>query len=107
MRRQGEDAGMDGDLLQSLRHPLRRRILFVAATHDRTSPKALADRLREPLSNVSYHVRVLADHGALTLVDTEPVRGSVRHDYRFSVTASWALAALGLPTAVPAEDGGA
>jgi DNA-binding transcriptional ArsR family regulator len=91
-----EDAADDGDLLKSLHHPLRRRILILAGSRPTVSPRALADELHEPLSNISYHVRALDDFGALVLVDTEPVRGSVKHFYRFGITAPWALVVLGL-----------
>jgi DNA-binding transcriptional ArsR family regulator len=93
---QAEVGGDDPDLLIALRHPLRRRILTVAKWRDVVSPRALADELREPLSNVSYHVRVLADCKAVTLVYTKPVRGSMQHFYRFSIAATWALDMLGL-----------
>ena len=34
-----------------------------------------------PLGSVSYHVRVLADLGALQLVDQAPRRGAIEHYY--------------------------
>ena len=71
----------DTELLIALRHPLRRQILRTMAAQDPISPRQISDELREPLSNVSYHVRVLADCGAVTLVDTAPVRGSMQHFY--------------------------
>jgi len=37
--------------------------------------------LREPLSNVGYHVRRLAEAEALDLSRTEPGRSSVKHYY--------------------------
>lgn len=62
-------------------HALRARCWYALA--ERTmSPKELADELRAPLSDVSYHVRVLRDLGAIELVATEPVRGAVAHYYR-------------------------
>ena len=45
----------------SLKHELRRRILRVMSNEVPVSPRQLADLLGELLSNVSYHVRVLAD----------------------------------------------
>jgi hypothetical protein len=41
-----------------------------------------ADELKAPLSDVSYHVRVPRELGAIELVRTEPVRGAVAHYYR-------------------------
>ncbi|MBS1885636.1 MAG: helix-turn-helix transcriptional regulator [Actinobacteria bacterium] len=87
----------DAALLVALRHELRRRILRELFEADQpVSPRRLAEILREPLSNVSYHVRVLDDHGAVELVDTKPVRGSMQHFYTPAVEAPWALAVLGL-----------
>jgi DNA-binding transcriptional ArsR family regulator len=84
------------DLLRALRHPLRRRILREMADGTAVSPRELSNRLRQPLSNVSYHVRVLAEGRAITLVGTRPARGSVQHFYRSTVEAPWALQVLGL-----------
>jgi DNA-binding transcriptional ArsR family regulator len=85
----------DNELLIALRHPLRRQILRSMVEHDPISPRQISNQLREPLSNVSYHVRVLADCGAVTLVDTTPVRGSMQHFYSPSIDEPWALAVLG------------
>jgi DNA-binding transcriptional ArsR family regulator len=88
--------GGDAETLIALRHELRRRILRKMIEEEApVSPRQLAETLREPLSNVSYHVRVLVDCDAVTLVATEPVRGSVQHFYSPSVEQPWALAVLG------------
>jgi DNA-binding transcriptional ArsR family regulator len=86
----------DNDLLMALRHPLRRRILRELADGESRSPRELAAALRQPLGNVSYHVRVLAERSAVALVATRPSRGSVEHFYRSTVEASWARDILGL-----------
>jgi DNA-binding transcriptional ArsR family regulator len=86
----------DNNLLVALRHPLRRQILREMADGKVISPLELSNTLRQPLSNVSYHVRVLAQCAAVTLVDTKPTRGSVQHFYRSAVTAPWAQQVLGL-----------
>jgi DNA-binding transcriptional ArsR family regulator len=86
----------DNDLLTALRHPLRRRILRELADGEARSPRELAAALRQPLSNVSYHVRVLTERGATILVGTKPSRGSVEHFYRGAVEAPWARDILGL-----------
>ncbi len=80
----------EGALLAALRHPLRRRILRLMEAEEPISPSQLSIKLEHPLSNVSYHVRVLADCEAVALVFTEPARGSVEHFYRASVEAPWA-----------------
>lgn len=86
----------DNDLLVALRHPVRRDILRVMAEEKAISPRQIASVLHQPLSNVSYHVRVLADCAAVTLVNTKPVRGSMQHFYRASIEAPWARQVLGL-----------
>jgi DNA-binding transcriptional ArsR family regulator len=89
------DRSRDDDLLIALRHPLRRRILRLMADGEAVSPRELAAALRRPLGNVSYHVRVLVDRSAVTLVETRPSRGSVQHFYRSAVEAPWARQVLG------------
>jgi DNA-binding transcriptional ArsR family regulator len=86
----------DNDLLVALRHPLRRQILREMAGREAVSPRELGTTLGHPLSNVSYHVRVLADCAAIVLVKTKPVRGSMQHFYRVAVEAPWARQVLGL-----------
>jgi hypothetical protein len=86
----------DNDLLVALRHPLRREILREMAGEEAISPREIALGLDQPLSNVAYHVRVLADCAAITLVRTKPVRGSMQHFYCVAVEAPWARQVLGL-----------
>jgi DNA-binding transcriptional ArsR family regulator len=88
----------DAELLVALRHVLRRKILRAMYLDEEAtiSPRRLAEVLKEPLSNVSYHVRILADCGAVELIDTKPVRGSMQHFYSPTVDEPWALAVLGM-----------
>ncbi|HEU4392559.1 MAG TPA: helix-turn-helix domain-containing protein [Solirubrobacterales bacterium] len=86
----------DNELLAALRHPLRRAILRRMASEEAISPRELATALRRPLSNVSYHVRVLLDCAAISLVRTKPSRGSMQHFYCIAIEAPWARAVLGL-----------
>jgi DNA-binding transcriptional ArsR family regulator len=90
------DRSDDNNLLVALRHPLRREILRKMAEEEAISPREIATALRQPLSNVSYHVRVLADCAAVALVNTKPVRGSMQHFYRTAIEAAWAREVLGL-----------
>jgi hypothetical protein len=70
------------------------------------SPREIATSFDQPLSNISYHVRVLADCAAISLVGTKPVRGSMQHFYRTAIEAPWARAVLGLdPASGPAAAG--
>jgi hypothetical protein len=95
----------DADLIVSLGHPLRRRILRTMILAEApTFPRGIADELKEPLSNVSYHVRVLLDRGTVALHDTEPVRGSLKHLYDPKIDEEWARAALGLAVGDPAAE---
>ena len=83
------------DLFTALGHPLRRRILRqMIAKGGETSPRELAIGLDEPLSALSYHVRVLAECGAIRLVRTKQIRGSTQHFYRPAIRARWARTAL-------------
>lgn len=72
-------------VLNALRHPLRRRILRTMPEGEAISPRELAEALSQPLSNVSYHVRVLAEYEMLELVGTRQVRGSMQHFYRLKL----------------------
>ena len=89
------DRSDEDNLLAALRHPLRRSILRELADGEVLSPRELSLALRQPLSNVSYHVRVLVACEAVTLVKTKPTRGSVQHFYRSAVKAPWVRQVLG------------
>lgn len=92
-----------GSLFTALGHPLRRRILRkMIAAGGEISPLELADQLDEPLSALSYHVRVLADCRAVRLARTKQVRGTTQHFYRATVKAEWARAALARTSDPPA-----
>ena len=69
-------------LMVAVSHPVRRTMLAKVVQADGAiSPKDLSDSMGMPLSNVSYHARVLAECDAIQLVDTQPVRGSVQPFY--------------------------
>ncbi len=72
---------VDARIVKALGHPLRQRILQVL-DDGVASPNEIAQRLGEPLGNVSYHVKILRENDAIELVDTRPVRGAVEHFYR-------------------------
>lgn len=90
------DRPQEENLLAALRHPLRRSILRAMADGKPVSPRELSETLRQPLSNVSYHVRALVQSEAVTLVRTKPTRGSIQHFYRSNVQAPWARQVLEL-----------
>jgi DNA-binding transcriptional ArsR family regulator len=62
-------------------HPLRIRIVLALAELEEASPLELAERVNGPLGSVSYHVRYLADLGAIELQRTVPRRGALQHYY--------------------------
>ena len=41
------------------------------------------------LALVGYHAKALADRGVIELIDTEPVRGTVRHLYALVPESRW------------------
>jgi DNA-binding transcriptional ArsR family regulator len=69
------------DVAKALSHPLRLRILQ-KLNEGVASPKMLAADLGEPLSLVSYHVKILGQLGCIELVETVPRRGALEHFYR-------------------------
>lgn len=82
-RPRAEAAGPDRAtrMAKALAHPLRARLLY--SLNERVaSPKELAAEHGEPLSNVSYHVKFLADLDCIELVDTAQRRGATEHYYR-------------------------
>jgi DNA-binding transcriptional ArsR family regulator len=92
-------------LLFLLGHPLRKRLLrLYVEAEGMLSPKELTIATKKyitqkRISNVSYHVRVLAEHGAVELVAEQPRRGSVEHFYEATSLVDevpWGRAALGL-----------
>lgn len=75
---------IDQRLVKALGHPLRTQILTIL--NERVaSPNELSKEIGEPLGNVSYHVRLLADLDCVELVKTEPRRGAVEHYYQATV----------------------
>lgn len=95
-----KSTGREETLVFLLQHPLRKRLLrlYIEAKEMR-SPKELSVPTNHHISDISYHVRVLAEHGAVELVAEEPRRGSVEHFYEATPLVDeipWARAALGL-----------
>lgn len=84
-RAEKPDAKASRELVFTLNHELRRRILrlLLRLPQDSSaSPVEISEALGRPLSNVSYHFRVLIDKGAVFLTETRQVRGSIEHFYR-------------------------
>jgi DNA-binding transcriptional ArsR family regulator len=70
----------DPAVIKALSHPLRARILGVLEERE-ASPVELGRELDEPVTNVSYHVRTLAQLGLIKLVRETPRRGAIEHHY--------------------------
>ena len=75
------ELAVDQRIMKALSHPLRVRMLTLL-NQKVSSPSELAEELDEPLGNVSYHMRFLADLKMVKLVRTEPRRGAVEHYYQ-------------------------
>ena len=74
----------DQRVIKALSHPLRFQILRVL--NERVaSPSEIATELGEPLGNVAYHTKILAENGAIEQVRTAPVRGALEHFYRAQI----------------------
>jgi DNA-binding transcriptional ArsR family regulator len=86
----------ENDLLAALGHPLRRQILRRMRDVEMISPRQLSKEFDRPVTNLAYHVRVLADCGAITLVRVKPVRGAIQHFYRSSLKQPWAQQIIAL-----------
>ena len=65
-----------------LAHPLRFKILIAMNTpFRRLSPSGFSEETDEPLSNASYHFRVLDRAGCIKVVETYQRRGATEHVY--------------------------
>lgn len=80
----------ENELLAALENPLRRQILRRMRDGQEISPLELSKELGHPISNVAYHVRVLARCGAVKLVRVKHVRGATKHFYRSTLEPPWA-----------------
>jgi DNA-binding transcriptional ArsR family regulator len=100
----GGDSGAGSDAEQALifllQHPLRKRLLrLYVEAKGMLSPKELTVPVNKAVTLVGYHVRVLAEHGAVEIVAEEPRRGAVEHFYEATSLVDevpWGRAALGL-----------
>ena len=98
---------IDQDLVRAIAHPLRVGILELMH-HRLLSPKLLAQALRVPLGNISYHVGVLEKSGAVHQVKTEPRRGATEHFFAITPRSmvghqDWRRAPLGIRPGVTNE----
>jgi DNA-binding transcriptional ArsR family regulator len=80
-RKRKSDSSPQAVLVKALNHPVRVKALTIL-TEKIASPKEISAQIDTPLSNVSYHVRVLDELGLVEIVEEESVRGSVAHFYK-------------------------
>lgn len=80
-RKRKSDSSPQEVLVKALNHPVRVKALTIL-TEEIASPKEIAEQIDVPLSNVSYHVRVLDELGLVEIREEESVRGSVAHFYK-------------------------
>src|SRR5215207_1908574 len=71
----------DDVLVRALSHPTRRKVLRILS-RGVASPTEMAAELNLPIGAVSHHVRWLASHDCIELVNTAQRRGAVEHYYR-------------------------
>ena len=69
------------DAAKAISHPMRFQILATLHGEPR-SPQSLAAEIHVPLTNLSYHVKVLERLGAIELTGTRSVGGTTEHFYR-------------------------
>ncbi len=68
-------------LVKALSHPVRVKALTILSERI-ASPKEISEQIDVPLSNVSYHVRILEGLGLIEVLEEESVRGAVAHFYK-------------------------
>lgn len=94
------DASDYQGLLDALQHPMRRELLRLLIERKEMSPVEAARLLDANVSNVSYHMRKLAERGLASLDHVEQARGAAVHFYVPDPTVAqlpWVREAIGLP----------
>jgi DNA-binding transcriptional ArsR family regulator len=83
-------------LTKALTHPLRIQIMELferepAAGKKQVewSPSKVAEELKAPLGNVSYHMRILGDLGFIRVARRQPRRGAIEHHYVKVAKSGW------------------
>ena len=74
------------NLIDAISHPLRRRILRLLADRgEQSSPTRIGKEFDLHVGMIGYHMRVLAELGAVELTDEGMVRGAVEHFYKTTI----------------------
>jgi DNA-binding transcriptional ArsR family regulator len=93
-------AGARQRVFEALQHPLRRELLKLVVVHEELTPSESAQLLDEKLTDVSYHMRKLADRGLVWLDHMGQARGAAVHFYVPGPVLEefpWIREAIGLP----------
>ncbi len=69
------------EVAQALKHPLRQRLLRAFIANRPLSPQEASHLLDAPLSDVSYHVRVLVEYSLLVLRARAEGKAAVKSYY--------------------------
>lgn len=71
------------DVLGSVGHPMRLRLLMLYAEHEKLSPVDAVPSLAEgtTLGTVSYHVRRMSEDGLIRKAGRKQIRGAIKHFY--------------------------
>jgi DNA-binding transcriptional ArsR family regulator len=88
--------------LRALAHPLRLRLLELAAAEDTVTTALASARTGESSGNCSFHLRLLARHGFLTSVDGRDRR---EHPWRLAERPPLADLWSRLAVSSPVDDG--
>jgi DNA-binding transcriptional ArsR family regulator len=94
------DFGNRQAILEALQHPLRRELLKLLIKRQEMAPIEASRLLDDSISNVSYHMRTLADRGVVSLDHVEQARGAAVHFYVPNPAVEqlpWVREAIGLP----------
>jgi DNA-binding transcriptional ArsR family regulator len=92
LAREAREAG-ELRLAKALGHPVRVAILECLNANGPMAPVQIAQQLGAELSNLSYHVRVLAEGGLIVAIRKEKRRGRERTIYRSTMRAYFSDAA--------------
>jgi len=76
-----EEKLADRWFVRALSHPLRVELLELL-NERQASPVDMKRALGGTLNRINYHLKVLVDCGCVEVIETEPVRGAVKHYYR-------------------------
>jgi DNA-binding transcriptional ArsR family regulator len=99
-RRKKSEWNAERELARAIDHPLRRELLkLLLEQSQKLSSRDLAELTEQPLSTVSYHLRVLEGHEAVEPVADEPIMGTANRYYEPAEIVGetpWLLAAIGL-----------